>query len=95
MAGANTGLAAADVFYFGNLVGESGNDATVTVADEDAALNNRTGFTLASITNNYDYNRDGRVNAADALIARQIYTGPQAALQLITAPGKGALAGSR
>ena len=72
LAGASTGLAAQDVFYFGNLVGESGNDATVTVADEDAALNNRTGFVLASITNNYDYNRDGRVNAADALIARAL-----------------------
>ena len=86
LAGADTGLATADVFCFGNLVGESGNDATVTVADEDAALNNRTGFVLASITNNYDYNRDGRVNAADALIARSTYTGPQATLQLITAP---------
>ena len=86
LAGASTGLAAQDIFYFGNLVGESGNDATVTVADEDAALNNRTVFTLASITNNYDYNRDRQVNAADGLIARQTYTGPQAALQLISAP---------
>ena len=86
LAGAYTGLAGADVFYFGNLVGESGSDATVTVQDEDAALSHRTGFTLAAITNNYDYNRDRQVNAADALIARATYAGPQASLQLITAP---------
>ena len=84
-ADSHTVLPSADVFYFGNLVGESGNDATVNVQDEDAALNHRTGFTLASITNNYDYNRDRQVNAADALIARQTYTGPQATLQMITA----------
>jgi uncharacterized delta-60 repeat protein len=66
----NTGLAEQGVFYFGNLEGESGNDTTVDVQDEDAALNHRTGFTLATVTNNYDYNRDRQVNAADALIAR-------------------------
>ena len=34
----NTGLAAADVFYFGNLMGESGDNATVDISDEDATL---------------------------------------------------------
>jgi rhamnogalacturonan endolyase len=86
LAGSSTGLAANDVFYFGNLVGESGNDAVVTVADEDAAIGNRTGFTLAAVSNNYDYNRDRQVSAADALIARQTYSGSQATLQMIAAP---------
>jgi rhamnogalacturonan endolyase len=86
LANASTGLASADVFYFGNLVGESGNDATVTVQDEDATLSHRSGFTRAPITNNYDYNRDRQVNAADALIARANHAGQQATLQLIAAP---------
>ncbi|MGD0283960.1 MAG: PKD domain-containing protein, partial [Dissulfurispiraceae bacterium] len=66
----NTGLAAPDVFYFGNLKGESGDNATVNISDEEAARTHRTGFTLAPLTNLYDYNRDGQVNASDDLIAR-------------------------
>ncbi len=66
----STGLAAADVFYFGNLVGESGDNALVDIHDEEAARNHRTGFTLAPLTNFFDYNRDGQVNASDDLIAR-------------------------
>jgi parallel beta-helix repeat protein len=83
-ANANTGLAAADVFYFGNLVGESGNDATVDIQDEDATLSNRTGFTLAPVTNLYDYNRDGQVNATDALIAR--HNASAALVMMLSAP---------
>ncbi len=71
LAGAGTGLTANDVFYFGNLMGESGNDAAVNAQDEMAVANNRIGFTLASVTNNYDYNRDRQVNGSDAMIARR------------------------
>ena len=71
LADANTGLDAPDVFYFGNLMGESGNDAQVSSQDEMAVANNRIGFTLAAITNNYDYNRDRQINASDAMIARR------------------------
>ena len=63
-----------DVFYFGDQVGSSGESATsaaVTVADEyGARLDPHTFSQPASITNVHDYNRDGRVDAADQLIAR-------------------------
>jgi alpha-L-arabinofuranosidase len=89
LADANTGLAAPDVFYFGNAIGESGNnsaypaDAVVDQQDEIASRTHKTGFTAAAIDNHYDYNRDGKVNATDDLIARH---NAGVALQLITAP---------
>jgi hypothetical protein len=95
MADAVTKLAAPDVFYFGNAIGESGNspgNTTVDSADELAARANRTGLGTAAITNLYDYNRDKRVDTADQLIARSQIGGP--ALQLFTAPGSGAGAGA-
>jgi hypothetical protein len=87
----NTGLGAADVFYFGNAIGESGNsttDAVVDLQDEIGSRSNKTGFTAAAIDNHYDYNRDGRVNATDDLIARHNRTDGAGGnpLQLITAP---------
>jgi len=75
-ADANTELASPDVFYFGNLVGESGKPPAggqfiVTASDEAAARNDPHGFANpAAITNPHDYDRDGRINAADQLIAR-------------------------
>ena len=70
-ADADTGLLLPDVFYFGNLIGSSGG-LTVTRADEVAARSDLHGFTNpAGITNVHDYNRDGRVDAVDQLIARR------------------------
>ncbi len=73
----NTGLIDADVFYFGNAIGETGNnsagpapDAVVDWADELAVRDNRTGIQPADITNPYDFNRDRRVNSTDVTIAR-------------------------
>lgn len=69
-----TGLLAPDVFYFGNAIGESGNspsDAHVDAADEAGARNDPHSIMHpATITNVHDYNRDGAVNAADQIIAR-------------------------
>jgi hypothetical protein len=63
-----------DVFYFGDQVGSSEQSATsaaVTLADEyGARLDSHTFSHPAPITNVHDYNRDGRVDAADQLIAR-------------------------
>jgi len=76
LADANTGLSAADVFYFGNLIGESGKGAVngqfaVTSQDETNARNDPHGFTNpAPITDTCDFNRDALVNADDQLIAR-------------------------
>ncbi len=86
---AATGLKSADTFYFGNLVGESGNDFAITSSDEDASRTHKTGFTAAAITNAYDYNRDGKVNATDDLIARGNLG---ETLTLLAAPAAAALA---
>ena len=75
-----------DIFYFGNEVGESGNssqNAFVNSTDSLAARNNPRDLTNpAPIWNNFDYNRDGLVNAADELIATQNTGGTS--LKLIT-----------
>lgn len=87
----NTRLAAEDVFYFGNAVGETGNsadDALVNAADQIGTRNNR--HTLANpapLWDEYDFDRDLRVNATDELLARSNRTDFGNALQLITAIG--------
>ena len=95
LANANTGLAANDVFYFGNAIGESGNNtagAIVDAQDESLALSNKSGFSAVAITNAYDHNRDGRVTVADVLVARHNHTDGVGdnPLQLIAAPSLGA-----
>jgi len=66
--GANTGLGADDVFYFGNVVGETNDDALVDGADLNALVSTfglRGGAELVT-----DFNVDGRVNLADFAIMR-------------------------
>lgn len=79
IANGNTGLADNNRFYFGNAVGETGNNvgnAQVNATDYLATLN----FILitggaAGIDNRYDFNRDGAVNAQDfVLCLHQILT---------------------
>jgi hypothetical protein len=85
-ANANTGLAADDVFYFGNAIGDTGNsatDATVDAADELATQTHHT--SAAAITNVYDFNRDKVVDATDEAIAHDHFSGGSP-LQLITVP---------
>jgi len=86
----NTGLPQADVFYFGNAVGESGNsaaDAKVNAIDAIMARNNpRALVDPAPVDFRYDYNRDKRVNATDMLIARENQTHFLNALRLISVP---------
>jgi hypothetical protein len=96
-ANANTGLAQTagfpvgqgDVFFFGNAVGDSGLgdsvvNATVNATDEDAARNHPhvPGNNLP-VTNVYDFNRDGRVNAVDQAIARSNATNNSTALKFL------------
>ncbi len=86
----STGLPEADVFYFGNAVGEAGDSATdakVNAADMLAARDNPRSFlNPAPIDFNYDFNRDARVNATDMLIARDNPTHFLNALRLISVP---------
>lgn len=85
-ANADTALAADDVFYFGNEIGETGNSPTDTDVDVSDQLHVRANAILsAAITNVYDFNRDGQVDVSDQLIARYYSIGGVNALRLITA----------
>lgn len=69
----NTGLKRPDVFYFGNLIGDSGANSAQPVVNATDRLAARNGphslANPASITSVVDYNRDSLVNMADELIA--------------------------
>ena len=63
---ATTGLVAADVFYFGNLIGDTGDGTTtnrVNALDLGAVKRALNG--ASAIDGRYDFNRDGRINALD------------------------------
>jgi len=94
--GADLTLAEDDVFYFGNVVAETGNssaEARVTIADLLLVRNNlHSFFDPATIDCPYDFNRDRRVNATDVLLARRHQTGFLDALELIRAPQAAATA---
>ncbi len=94
LANTNTGLAANDVFYFGNVVGDMnvGNLAGPPVvvrtnATDTAAVrqNQSPNVDSVSVINIYDLNKDGRVNAADTANVRQNQT-PTGAITFFTAP---------
>ncbi|HEX4793734.1 MAG TPA: S8 family serine peptidase [Humisphaera sp.] len=87
-ADSNTKLAATDVFYFGNAVGDTGNsptDAAVNAADVLAARGRQSIFG-SFIYNRWDFNRDGFIDNPDVLAARSNPTSAATMLQLITAP---------
>lgn len=91
---ANTGLIAEDVFYFGNAIGETGNDpANAFVNAFDAGLvrdHFQSSFPIpAGIDNPYDINRDMQVNAFDLGLVRDHFAGFGSALNLFTAPSTG------
>ncbi len=88
-ANANTGLTVADVFYFGNAIGDTGNSPTdmrVTPTDEVAVYNNPATLTInpAAITHTCDFNRDRKVGPTDEVICRNHGTNSATALQLIS-----------
>jgi hypothetical protein len=71
-----TGLTQPDVFYFGNLVGETGDGVTpasteLEVGAPDLAGTRRTLAAPAPVTSAYDHNRDGAVNALDMAVVRR------------------------
>ena len=90
-ANAATGLSSDDVFYFGNVVGETGSssgNALVNLSDVSLTRGSQSGFGSVGIDSRYDFDRDGRVNLADLSIARTNQSG-FSAVQLITAPSGG------
>jgi len=71
-ADANTGVVAADVFSFGNLIAETGDAASpLRVSTPDLATIRAAQNQPATITTPADINRDGRVNALDLAAARR------------------------
>jgi hypothetical protein len=72
LANARTGLAVPDVFFFGSLVGETGDTTTRTeVSARDLVNVRRNLFSGGALAiNRYDFNRDGRINASDYIISR-------------------------
>ena len=96
-ANANTGLAQnaglpagqADVFFFGNAIGDTGagntpSNALVNALDESGVRAH--GQIVANnipLTNIYDFNRDGAVNAIDESIARLNSTNPSNVLKYL------------
>jgi len=88
LAGADTGLLTNSVFYFGSAIGSAGASAfgQVTLADEQSVRGDpHSLLNPAAITDLNDFNRDGRVDAADQILARNHTTG-QNGLFLPTAP---------
>jgi hypothetical protein len=84
----NTNLGSPETFYFGNAIGETGNDASnarVDLVDVGLTRSNQTGITTAPIDNNFDFDRDGRVNLVDVGLCRSNQTG-FTTLQLISPP---------
>lgn len=69
-ASAKTGLSLPDVFYFGNLIGDTGdgNDTAVVAAADLVRTRNAVG--VATISSRSDFNRDGATNASDLVIVR-------------------------
>ena len=73
-ANGNTGLLSPDVFSFGNLIGETGDDASplrVNRADLMAVRGRLFSSLPTALTSQYDFNRDGRVNVVDLAIVRR------------------------
>jgi hypothetical protein len=82
----HTALAAPDTFYFGNAVGETGDNpanATVDLLDL-GAVRAHLFATAQPPTNPFDIDRDGRVNSMDLVIALRART--DSVLPLITLP---------
>ncbi len=86
----HTGLVASDIFYFGNLVGDSfaGTPPMALVTNVNDEIGVRTHYTFQQpVTNIFDFNKDGLVNVNDELIARTNYN----LLFRIDLPAPGAL----
>ena len=95
-ANADTGLASPDVFYFGNLAGDTGDHsagATQAVVSGADQLSTRSHMgELPAPDSRYDHRRDGQINSIDVVTVRaNLFQ----TLRLITAPtGTGAAAAS-
>ena len=91
-ANAATGLSSDDVFYVGNVIGETGSSSSNTIvnlSDVSLTRTNQSGFGSVGIDSRYDFDRNGRVNLTDLSLARTNQSG-FSSMRLITAPAGGA-----
>ena len=89
LANTDTGLITNSVFYFGSAIGATGASpfGQVSLADEQSVHNDpHSLLNPATITDANDFNRDGRVDAADQILARNHTTSGQTGLLQLTAP---------
>ena len=71
-ANARTGLSTADVFYFGNAIGETGDRSSRAEVGPADVIRTRSEFGAeAGLTSRYDHNRDSRVNSLDLVAVRR------------------------
>ena len=71
LSNARTGLAAPDVFYFGNLVADTGNGAAAAVNALDVAATRAAMVGGPAVPDSrFDFNRDGVVNVSDLAVVR-------------------------
>jgi len=97
----DTGLGQPDVFYFGNAVGETGDkfgaaspNAYVNATDIAGVKVHVHSYTNPStICDPYDFDRNGRVNAADVSVIKQNASGYGTSLVLFGAPPLAATTG--
>jgi hypothetical protein len=94
----DTGLAAPDVFLFGNQVGDSGNapgDTRVSAHDVMRVVNHllSDGDRIAAVDSPLDYNRDGEISVADLMAAVNQVLAYAVELELIQIEAESALDG--
>ena len=83
-AGSRTGLATPEVFYFGNLVGETGGlGAPVVNATDLARTRANFGRSTPAALNTFDFDRNGAIDVADLFLVR---VNQRRTLPLFTAP---------
>jgi hypothetical protein len=81
-------LTADDVFYFGNMIGDTGSSPTSTlVTSTDVNLINNNQTASAPLSDPYDLNRDGAVDSTDASIAAANESTPPLDLISLTSAG--------
>jgi hypothetical protein len=79
------GLASDYTFYFGNEIGDTGDSTTDTnVTSNDANRVSANQTNSATVTNLYDINRDGKVDATDVSLVNANLTGGGTPLSLIS-----------
>ena len=97
LANADTGLTEDNLFYFGSVIGDTGNStsaAVVNLADVSLTRSNQTGFGTTDMLDAYDFNRDTVVNLADVAIARSNQSGFSTVNLITPTSGSGGGSGS-